>query len=702
MKICMESARPSFRAVTAVARACGLALIAQAGAVIVDTPAALAQAQSPPPPVPALTVRFEGGDVPANAARVLDSLRRVQLVPVESAQVSKGQSVCDVYLDRTSFPLGCSRDLVRLADALNHAKYRGRPLQIGEVIRYPDVSFTQFTFSKRYDPKVPEDQKSLEDLKQHWSEYVISSETLSTRVRKVTLAGYELRVPMSSPTDARRATRALTAARIPNITFTHPEEQKNMPRYSAPVSPSKYMRDCQAGTLLPGEECAYSQLVGLDKLDWTPCGRKCPDVFLLDRPVRRNPALVDTVKDGWGEDDDPGPTAISPCTLPELKNGDHGTHLAGIIGAKGPTCVGLHPGARIHSWNRESDAARTSGDIESAQDRHDRNGDTVGLPIFVFASAWGMQGKNGQAGQRLTAPEDRFKNPIATQIRSHGALWIVAAGQPDPDPSKGERAVEITDDLALGPMNLGDERNVLVVTACIDCIGSQPALRDSVNYSTTMVHVAAPGDDMPGFAGVRRLAIGGGTSQAAAFAAGVASAMVSRYPNTYDRPELVKSRLQYSSRPVLSARDQRRVATGVIDPAVALLDPSKDYLQKLTGDFSEIALDGWCVKSFTVTDPETGLPLRDSEIRTRDILRMYRINRDDLGAPPRWIIYTKIPWDPKPGAVRRVGPAAIAVPGGSAGKAAPLLKPTGESPLSPGKFEDLLVRPSIGEASCSD
>jgi hypothetical protein len=420
-------------------------------------------------------------------------------------------------------------------------------------------------------------------------------------------------------------------------------------------------------------------------------------VFLVDRPVRKNPALVSSVADGWGPDDDPGIANSSACTLAALKDTDHGTHLAGIIGASGPTCVGLFPGARIHSWNREADAAATSDDIDRVEGRFEHNGATVGLPIFVFASSWQFESRNGQTGGMLPHAEDRFTHPIAAAIQSHPGLWVVSAGQADR--TRSENPVEITDTLALGPMNLGDERNVVVVTACVDCGGDQPRLRDNVNYSNTFVHIAAPGEDMPGVAGERRLGIGGGTSQAAAFAAGIASAMVARYPASFARAEYVKARLQYTSRPVFIGQDAKRLAAGVIDPELAMLNPEKDFLMPLVGSRREVEIDNWCAPTIELFDPNTGRPLKDGVIRTRDIFRMYRVNRGEASAKPRWIVYAKKAWTNAPGDVMRIGPGTLTLPGGRAGQPAPLFNEKGGTSVSPGSFFDLLVHDPVSKAA---
>src|SRR5258706_13372373 len=140
---------------------------------------------------PALTVRFDGGDIPANATQVLDLLQKLRLLQTRTAYIEKGQTICDVYLQRMDFPLGCSRELVSFATQLNRSRGKSSTVRGGDAVLYPDVKFVRTTFAKRYDPKVPDDQKALKDVRQNWSKYITSSETLPSGIVRVNLLRYE-------------------------------------------------------------------------------------------------------------------------------------------------------------------------------------------------------------------------------------------------------------------------------------------------------------------------------------------------------------------------------------------------------------------------------------------------------------------------------------------------------------------------------
>src|SRR5262249_54454539 len=131
-------------------------------------------------------------------------------------------------------------------------------------------------------------------------------------------------------------------------------------------------------------------------------------------------------------------------------------------------------------------------------------------------------------GSVSTAPDQRFiRSVLATKILNAGeTLWVVAAGQAS-DTAEQRVGPDLSKKLFEYPMNLGDLANVVVVTACDDCLGPQASLYSWANYSTTgMVTVAAPGgsgsEGIPAPASQQRYARAMGTSQATAFVAGIA------------------------------------------------------------------------------------------------------------------------------------------------------------------------------------
>ena len=78
--------------------------------------------------VPSLTVRFEGGDVPVNASKVLRVLELQNLLETRTATIGKGQSLCDLYRELIGFPMGCTAELVQLANEMNGRNYSKQTL----------------------------------------------------------------------------------------------------------------------------------------------------------------------------------------------------------------------------------------------------------------------------------------------------------------------------------------------------------------------------------------------------------------------------------------------------------------------------------------------------------------------------------------------------------------------------------------------
>src|SRR5260370_32579401 len=156
----------------------------------------------------------------------------------------------------------------------------------------------------------------------------------------------------------------------------------------------------------------------------------------------------------------------------------------------------------------------------------------------------------------------------------------------------------------MAPENMGDCDNVIVVTACLDCKSAAPKIPEWANYSTSgFVHIAAYGDIVLSTGSDDHLTIvPGGTSPSAAFVAGVASAMVSKWPKTYkDLAWLVKFRLQVTSTPALTGTDALKVNAGIMDAEVAFENPERDYLSTVEEKNKAKDTQGWCVDQIEIS-----------------------------------------------------------------------------------------------------
>jgi hypothetical protein len=190
--------------------------------------------------------------------------------------------------------------------------------------------------------------------------------------------------------------------------------------------------------------------------------------------------------------------------------------------------------------------------------------------------------------QVIRREDDRFESQrwaIEKFIKEVEPLLIVAAGQ-----EAGEDPIDIRFNTPLAPQNLGDQRNVISVAACIDCSGPSAKIDPISNFSKDgMVHVAAPGGEkIPGWVNTQGIGSSRGTSQASAFTAGVAARMLARFPEFYVSSDRVKQRIQSTSRPMVDqdgylSDSAEKISAGIVDPRLAMLDPRKDWQKDMSG-----------------------------------------------------------------------------------------------------------------------
>jgi hypothetical protein len=299
---------------------------------------------------------------------------------------------------------------------------------------------------------------------------------------------------------------------------------------------------------------------------------------------------------------------------------------------------------------------------------------------------------------QLANAEQRFVTNPVLRIRDDRPLWISAAGQWDEKEEPDGSALDISRKTAIGPMNLGDLGNVVVVTACKDCTDHSAELMENANYSKDdkLVHLAAPGTDIPGAATSDEYCSASGTSQAAAFVAGTAAAMIGCYPLYYDnRPDRVKTRLQVTSRPALVGDDADKIATGILDLRLALKDPQTTWMQTLAEQHHGVEPEHWCVSDIHLQNPENGEVVDEWYSRVENIYRIVRYRRTQPGGPKQWVIYKRRGEDVRRGShvgeVIKLGPGVWDM-------GARLIKLKGrEQAVTLDDFEDLLLAQPLRE-----
>ncbi|MEO7868822.1 MAG: S8 family serine peptidase, partial [Candidatus Eisenbacteria bacterium] len=219
----------------------------------------------------------------------------------------------------------------------------------------------------------------------------------------------------------------------------------------------------------------------------------------------------------------------------------HGTHIAGVIAARGDNGVGI---AGVN-WRLRVMAIKFLDSVGSGTSSN-----------AVLALQYGVQ-----MGCRLTnnswggGPASRAVHDAIEAAGAAGQLFVAAAGNAGSD----------NDAQPLFPASYGSE-NIVVVAAT----DHADQLAGFSNYGLTSVDIAAPGDGIlstwPG-GGYRSLS---GTSMATPHVTGAAAFLLGRFPSMTAMQ--AKARLMRFSRP-LTGLTTRTTSGGRLDLALASADP---------------------------------------------------------------------------------------------------------------------------------
>jgi predicted Zn-dependent protease len=638
---------------------------------------------TPPAGSPALVVRFEGGNVSENALRVLRLLYKEKLLPLESHTVAPGESFEEILKDHLELP-GYPKRMDGFARQINNGADLSN-LQIGDQVRYPNVRFTTYEFSTKLDSEA--DSEQIAQVRENWS-HVYMNATQSDKEEqlvRVTLKGYEMLLPVVDRKKLAHLVNEINDLKSRNVVVYAREGSAKRPSYFGHHDPQNYPREDIQTFWRDRQPVIPMNLQGdlaslIDEPtrmpDWNnscELGSDCPEIVLIDNPVSAHPDLAGAVFNDAGALPSRDSLFDGQAQRIEVDNDlpsmEHGTHLAGIIASKdnGFGLVGIHPGVRIYSWDWNKLHENLDQLVTRIDDREEVAWNHGALQIYVFATEWES---NKDPQLRLT------DDILARKINEEKVLVIAAAGQPDP--RSGKPAEDLTIGRGFGPMNLGDLENVVVVTACSPCAGEAPRVAPWANYSKSrIVHLAAPGENIPSTSGHGHYAVASGTSQATAFVAGVASSMACYYPRSYKRISDLKTRLQVTSRPLVvntgSEAEAAKVATGILDEKLAMLDPTRDWIQKNGQEFAALT-QPFLWEDRTVT----GRNSNQKEVPVA-LSRVYRIVHRNGKA----VFYLK---GEVKGEVERVGPLKLT--------AAELTKPLfrqGDTSFDINDLEDLLL-----------
>jgi thermitase len=229
----------------------------------------------------------------------------------------------------------------------------------------------------------------------------------------------------------------------------------------------------------------------------------------------------------------------------------HGTHVAGTIAANldGQGVVGVAPGVRIMALKFIDDGTACGKD-------------DMAIAAIEYAASFGIRIANASWGG------ENFSPVLDAAIGASGMLLVAAAGNGDRITGKGY-------DLAIRPFYpaASAQPNVLSVAA-VDPAGT---LATFSNYSSTKVHIAAPGVNVlsaypgavPGVCGPC-WAWSDGTSMAAPHVSGIAALAASVEPSLLADPVALKERVLAKGKPLPDTTG--KTATGRIADAWWALD----------------------------------------------------------------------------------------------------------------------------------
>jgi len=538
-------------------------------------------------------LEFLGKDPAVDWARTVSVLADKNLVPTKTLTLGKGQDPCGAVIDQLNFRslgFGCSAEMRSLIAKLN-PNLPANP-QIGQEIRYPDLPVETMKWRAGFNNAIPEDKTRYLKVNSLWKQFKLQ-ETQAGTEKHVQFKGLasQLDVPVTPETRKelekietynsdidRLQTRA-----VPRV---NESEIKSRFAFDTPIDWAEGCSQVQRPT---PPHPPYISLLNATKNPAcaAQCARPntpgCPQIVLVDQAVAAHPDLAAAT--GQPAAQQPmtiaaasagaAPPPVSWCPFGQYDSKvHHGTHLAGIMVSSGAKTgfTGLAPNVGLDSQNIPDNGIKAMLD------------EKFGSPftkIYVYA---------GQFINNSPISDDqarRSKPPQVEDMLASTGLWVVAAGQV-PQVDIGKRSPQ-------SPMNLGDQRNVVVVTSCEDCYSAAPTVSSWANYSSEgLVTLAAPGGTdgrkIPSTISSTDFGVAYGTSQATALVAGLAAAMAACYPQRLNVAPLLKQRLETISRP--APWDEMRVSAGIVDASLAFNDPDLQWV-KLSGDTLKSSPRAW-------------------------------------------------------------------------------------------------------------
>lgn len=580
-------------------------------------------------------VQLRGRNVPDDWAALMQKLQLQGHLKVKAVPVAQGDTLCSILIRELNLP-GCSSRVVYMASRLNGGDTVARE---GMQLTIPDYPLVPSTWTVTFDTAVSEDAYKLGDFEHRWADSILERSTKDTRVQ-LKMTSYDVVLDR-----APEGQRSVTIDRaVPDNPVAKEIIIKNLRPWGnfrfAIGRLDQRIEACQQAGFNESLPVSYYEL--FEGAAAPTCinmcnGDDCPEITMFDTPVFRHAALKDALEVGGL--DGPAPVASSStCTMIPWSSGQsHGTMLASIMAARPvppARLAGLAPNSRLLSFSW-SDLPSAASVLDVVNERANEQFNSPQL--FVFASSMLYDDELLTPGGALVSDEARLNNPPAmASVIKNGLIWVQAVGQPN----AGEDPHQINKLSPETPMNLGDQRSVIVVTSCDPCSGPNAKVWTSANYSDetdNLVSIAAPGGTegapIPGIASHAAYSKAWGTSQAASVVGGVSAALLSCYPDEFNRDgRFLKTRLLQTSEP-FPRPGGREKGLGILNIKRAFLEPSKTWLD----------LGGGPTPIFDFKLCKDGLRLKDKDgnIVTESVDKAYRLGQivrvqNSAGGSPRW------------------------------------------------------------------
>ncbi|MER9866808.1 S8/S53 family peptidase [Mesorhizobium sp. M0136] len=559
-----------------------------------------------------VVVSLDGGLVSSNLAKVLDLLEAAGVaLPSRPLTIQAGGSVCQLLLSM-GYPPPCDPLLPRVEKLNRRFSGNFKNIAAGESIQMPAVDLTTLWQEKSVYRR-EDTQEYLDGIKKNWRDLsvVVLPNNNDDFMRTFQYSRYKAVFPIKDFSLAQIAYSQLLNSDIPNMTVSlRGAGSSTVTLHSGfddsgfdDLKPDYVNGTCKQGKLWP--DLNYIDIVDsdpdADRLYQEARARGArgepTQIYMMDSPLAPSGNLGRALGAAQVEFDTIEKRSCK-WVDPFVKERDHANLLAGIIADQEKTGFqGLWPYVLLESY----DIVKEDPDREEHVMSHLRDGGLrPSLDVYLFASDFEVNSGTGP----FKNEDMRQKTSGASVVPGFTNIIIAAA------PTNVDGPVTLSATTSNFPQTWGDHDSVIIVSSCDDCRRDSATLSQNAAASVRdvdavkFVHVAAPGGGhIIGWVGNSSIATTqGGTSQAVAFVAGVVSSMISTYPLIYRKPVLVKYRIQQCSYPLNAYRngvdneDYGKLAAGVIDPKVCLLDPSQTWI-KVGHTWKSVDFGRWSDKS---------------------------------------------------------------------------------------------------------